>query len=249
VSVITAALFIFFLVTYFSANEALNEGRFSDAKSFFVTIPFAKTLIPDKYAYADVGTHAEKGEVSEAVEAYNQLKQSTVPNPVLDELNKKMYEMGQIAYRHDKFGDAFSTFDALGEYERSLDYLTLIFARNGGVFESNKNSAIDLIGFEDASDIVINNPFTAIEYLTGSWIDETNTYYFVVTKQDDSYWFSYNTPANATGHFYFNEGVFSIGTTEDTASEQFKFIIQNPDKVLVICYADNSEHFLYRQDQ
>ena len=231
-------------VNYFCAVSAMDNQEFTKAKQHFDALFVSDAIFPQKYDYVEAGILMEKGKYMEALSAFNKLDNFPVPSAVITSLKAKIYSAGQAYYKAGSLTDATKAFTAIKDYKRSADYLTLIRCKKNfsSAYEPNRTyymSIVNLLGFEDADEIIMNYESSAIKFLTGKW--EGKVYYFKIDEKEHRS--SYNLPnKDVDGYYSISEGVYSVGSTKF-----FKFSIIDEDTISVYCYKDGSTHTLYRQ--
>lgn len=232
-------------VNYFCAISAMNDQEFITAQQFFDNLFVSEILFPGKYAYVEAGVLMEEGKYVEALKAFRKIDNVPVPVEITDSLKSKIYSAGQTAYRAADMTEAKKNFNAISNYRRSADYLLLISCNSSSFSgwtnaQVNYNTLVKLLGFEDTAKIIINNPSTAILFLTGRW--EGGSYYFEIDDDENNH-STYNLPSKAVDGIYsIRSGIYSIGSTKC-----FKFSIIDEDTISVYCYKDGSTHKLFRQ--
>ncbi len=228
-------------INYFQAISAMNNQEFIKSQRLFDNLVIIKTIFPERYNYVQAGVLMEKGMYLEALKAFKKMDSISVSASLIDFLKSKIYSEGQTAYRAGRLEEAKECFYASGiAYKRGNDYLLLILCK-----ESNFSAVayyselVNMLDFEDVSEIIMKNQSTAIMFLTGRW--ESGYYYFKIEEGKNSS--TYNLPhKNVQGYYHINDGIYSIESTKI-----FKFSIIDEDTISVYCYKDGSTHKLYRQ--
>ena len=240
----------YFGINYFSATNALNNQEFTKAKQSFDNMFVGEQLFADKYAYAEAGVLMEEGNYVKAYNAFKAINGLSVPNNILTDLKSKIYAEGQDAYHTGDTTLAKTNFTTVKDYKRSEDYLVLIECKGRLTYTDKYKKLVKLIGFEDADEIILNNSSFLEQFLMGRWEDgDTYPYYFEMEENNEGgLTASYNLPnKDVEGYFYLNNGIYSIGKTETSASKCFRFTIIDEDTIKVYCYKDGSTEKLYRQ--
>ena len=175
-----------------------------------------------------------------------------------------IYEDGISAYHNNNYGTANRFFEAVPKYKRSQDYIALIAAHNGSYIyiedssdplslallsTHNKNAPqkynnlLKLIGFEDASSIIINNYYGL--YFNGDWKTSDGKYYF--SFDNESFKTRHNLPASiSTGIYSISDCVYTLNDGQ-SESKIFRFEVVDEDTLSIYCFKDGSTHTLYRQ--
>lgn len=226
-------------VNYFCAVSAMNDEEFIKSKQFFDNLFVSETLFPTKYAYAEAGVLMEEGKYVESLNAFKKVDGAPIPTEITDSLKSKIYSAGQSAYKAGKMTEAKKNFNAISGYKRSDDYLLLIKCKNSAPDRVDYLLLVNLLGFENADEVIMTHQSTAIKFLTGRW--EGGTKYFEIEEEDHTS--SYNLPhKNADGYYSISDGIYAVETTK-----YFRFTIINENTISVYCYKDGSTHKLYRQ--
>ena len=239
---------------YFLAVSAMNDKNFIESKLYFDNLFLSETIFPYKYEYVQAGILMEEGKYIEALRAFEEVDGFAVPAGTIDSLKYEIYTAGQTAYRSGEMTEAKENFSAIADYERSEDYLLLINCNGSSYYnitmaEDNFDKLVELIGFENAGEIILKNESTATLFLKGYWEDGDDFHhYFQIYEDDDGMHASYSLPREfAYGYFFISDGVYSVGETESSALKLFKFTIIDEDTILAFCYKDYSMHEMYRQ--
>ena len=242
-------------VNYFCAVSAMNDQKFIESQQYFDNLFVSKTIFSAKYAYVKAGVLMEEGKYIASLNAFSKLDDVPIPVSITDYLKSKIYSAGQAAYQAGNMTEAKRNFNAISSYRRSDDYLILISCSENSNLDSSSSlinyiRLLNLLGFENADEIILKNKSTAELFLNGRWEDgDTNPYYFEMKNESDGGWrCQYNLPhKDAEGYYYISNGIYSVGETELSAAKYFKFSIINRDTISVYCYKDGSTHKLYRQ--
>lgn len=242
--VITSAILLvagYLCFNYFSALSSINSQDYIQAKSYFDNIPGHKKVFPELYRFVTAGVLFEEGNYTEAADALNKSDEIPGPTSIIDSLKTTIYSIAQADYEANELVSAERLFSLLQDYKRSSDYLLLIDCKN----DSHKvrlkyNELVDLLGFEDAGDVIMSERRSAIRFLFGRW--EGHTYYFEL-KNSIGKTSAFNLPTKWLGYngVVINSG-FYVGEVKC-----FKFTPLDENTIAVYCYNDKSTHKLYRQ--
>lgn len=239
---------------YFLAVSAMNDKNFIESKQYFDNLFISETIFPYKYEYVQAGILMEEGKYIEALRAFEKVGGFAVPAGTIESLKSEIYAAGQTAYRSGEMTEAKKNFGAIVDYKRSEDYLLLINCNGNSYYnitkaEDNFDKLVELIGFENAGEIILKNESSATLFLKGYWEDgDAYPHYFQIYEDDDGMHASYSLPREfAYGYFFISEGIYSVGETESSALKLFKFTIIDEDTILAYCYKDHSIHEMYRQ--
>lgn len=237
---------------YFSAVSAMNRQDFTTARGTFSRLLIEETLFPDTIAYVEAGVLMEQGDYLQALQAFTELEDYPVPNSVMTNLEEAIYAEGQKAYQAGEYPAAKPYFEARETYRQSADYLILIDCHESTdptlIADTYYNDLVRLLGFEDASEILIRDDSATERFLTGRW--ESGDIYFELTEEADGFYCGYNLPtSDSEGEYYYiSAGIYySCDETDLHDVAQFLFFILDEDTINVYCYSDGNIYTLYRQ--
>ena len=239
---------------YFKAIDSMNDQEFIASKRYFDNLFVSDRLFKDEYAYVEAGILMEEGKYVEALQAFQELD-IPVPSSITDDLKSKIYEEGQAAYRNGEISQAETCFAVLNGYERSADYLVLISCKvdsfpNGVEIRNHYNALIDLLGFEDANEIMLANEVLSHRFLKGGWVDGPSyDRYFLIMAGVDYETLSNLPHKKGVGYYSLSDGIYYMGETEYTAVKCYRFKIIDKDTLSVYCYEDGSTYTLYRHKE
>lgn len=238
---------------YFCAVSAMNNQKFTQSKWFFDNLFVSETLFPDKYAYAEAGALLEKGKYTEALRAFD--KVAGVPDEIKESLRSEIYTVGQEQYRSGNMSEAEEAFHAVGDYERSRDYLRLIDYHDSNA--SDRQKAIDyyqdffnLMDLEDTAEIILKNDTMFEMFLFGLWEDNSYLpYYFEMKEDSDGYYSRCNLPEPKRGLDYYriSKGIYYIEDDGTTSEKCYEFSIIDKDTIQIYCFANKTSHIMHRQ--
>jgi len=173
-------------------------------------------------------------------------------NEFLAVLTDVIYCEGQELYHEGQYTQAKSYFECIDPYLDSDSYLTLIEAHQPDIrlfllhssITEFVNKLIDLINFEDASQLLLSEDY-ADHYLRGTW--KGDGYYF--TMKADGH-ISYNLPRIEFGDYYrIEDGVilhYPEGKRDQTRAS-FSLSAISRDCIVVYCHKNGQSYTLYRQ--
>lgn len=257
VSVVSVSLYG--AINYSNAVNAKNNQHFIEARKYYDNLLIADKLFPDDYAYVTAGTLMERNAHILALNAFEELEDYDIPASIIKALKETIYMTGQNFYRQQNYSSAARYFEAINGYRRSADYEFLLMCHIEGtedLTDSELKNLSLLIGFEDASDIILAEESTAVSFLEGNW--ESGDIYFRIRAQTDGSINSYyNLPiADPKDHFSIQDGNF-LTFPDDNISYQtyldcknnphFRFGIIDRNTIFVHCFKDGSAYVLYRQ--
>lgn len=234
---------------YIEAGVLMEEGKYIESLKAFDNLKGIP--VPSSIPETLIDKIICEGEYLSLLGIIDELQNIPIPSTTLETITAKIYSAGKAAYKNDDFPVAKDNFTSIRGYKQSEDYLLLIGCKYGNLAEYTVNGHYDdlvkLIGFEDADRIIIENKFTAIRFLKGTWEDgqKYNPFYFKIDAQNHAW---NNLPHNdSDGYYYLSGGIYSVGETESKAIKCFRFSIIDEDTISVYCYKDGSTHKLYRQ--
>jgi len=252
---LVAVLAAYVCVNYFLAVSAMNDRNFVKAQRLFDNLLISEVLFADQYNYVKVGTSLENKKYADALVAAEKLDSDLASESFMEELREKVYEEGQNAYQKGNTALAKERFTLLKEYRRSKDYLFLMSWKEYGYAASlnrqeNYEKLVSLIGFEDAHEAILSNDFSFRAFMLGKWsAGSASPYHFTLKgNADGAVSATYTLPAYTVyGNLYMSEGIVSVGESESSAKELFRFSIIGRNQVSVYCFLDGNTCFLYRQ--
>lgn len=185
---------------------------------------------------------------SEFVEAYWKLRLAGDyhdSEQLLAQVKDRIYKDAIYDYRSGWFSKAKIGFQAIGNYLRSQDYLLLIGRHD---FSNHVDSfrLWSLIGFEDASYLIMSYHASAIEFLKGSWKGGSK---YLKIKGSSNYLY-YNIPGSNYGNYYRIENgevLLFKKKTPNTTKTLFYIRIINFNCIEVISFKNFKTYTLYRQ--
>lgn len=182
-------------------------------------------------------------------------------NEALYALTEVMYYKGVELYRQGEYEEARKYFSYTTSFQDTSSYQALIEVHlNTAIYwyeefdlmgfstssdETLCQSLIPLIGFEDASEMLMRYHGIAEVFLRGTWSGEG--YYF--TMEEDGH-VSYNLPSIRYGDYYcINNGEYLLYPEDDkdNTKPQFSITVVSSNCIEVYCYQDHSTHVLYKQ--
>lgn len=103
-----------------------------------------------------------------------------------------------------------------------------------------------LIGFEDADEIILKYRTYFEKFLVGTWRTSNKSHYFKM-EEDGQTW--YNLPVSGYGYSYYNlnSGVYRLYKDDSGYTDCFKFTIDDENTMRVFCYQNNETYTLYRE--
>lgn len=229
------------LINYSHGITAMDSQNFIAAQRYFDKIPFADFLFPNECAFIQAGSLMDQGNYLDALTAFQSLD-TAVPVSLMDELFEKIYQQAQRDYRNANYTVAKTAFKAIKEYKRSEDYLLLIKSQRTP-HQGDYEKLLSILSFEDTKEIILDSHNLLALFLKGTW-EGKNGYYFKLTSNQTTY----NLPHDyATGYYYLNNGIYSVGETSTEAIDYFKFALIDKDTISVYCYKNKASYELYRQ--
>lgn len=158
---------------YTLASNAFDAGDYAGAYDLFYSI----TVYSDAADKATLSLYKlgckqfTDGERDSAIDSlFRSISTGFTPDDGFIEANAdEMYTLCQIYYSAGNYTLAQEGFIILGTYERSADYYTLCTVHIAGVSTYSLSELKPLIGFEDASSLILSDFDVAFAFLTGKW--------------------------------------------------------------------------------
>lgn len=246
VALLVVGVMIYAGVNYSNAVRAIDNEEFISARRYLDNLIVAESLLPQQCEYVNAGVLMEKGKYIESLRAFKLIRtKNTTPVPasIINQLIAQVYLDGIDAYRTGNRSSARECFIAVDRYQNSSSYLFLLDIKDDLYIDSfDAQRLISLIGFADAEEIIMSKQDAAIEFLKGTWSDNSSGYYFSISSGSDNT-SNYNLPStNPRGYYTISNGIYSVGSTK-----LFKFTILNRDAVSVLCYYNMRTYNLYRR--
>lgn len=167
-----------------------------------------------------------------------------------EEYKAEIYAAAQYDYEHARYDQANDMLIIIpSDYERCADYRLLIRAHEWGP-AAHYDEIVELIGFEDAGELLLMYDKTAFLFLAGEWKDDNGA--VCLRGTDKNIAFS-NLPTNAAGYQYLTveEGtVYGYSRGADgritDAVKDMRITIVDYDTINVHCYKDAGDYILHR---
>ena len=175
---------------------------------------------------------------------------------VISSLKDTLYKSAQNMYRKGEYSQAQAIFTELSDYLRSKDYILLCTVHSYSfISERNENNLRKLIGFEDASELIVSSNDCAIAFLQGEWKSKTSNHYF---KIDEEYVCWTNLPKVEYGerYYYIRDGKYYLFKKDASGNNStgyegeracYTFTVLTEDSIKIYCHQDGSTYTLYRQ--
>lgn len=241
--VAASAFSAFFITNYHDAVTAMDHQEFISAKWHLNKIPLSEKLFSQESEYINAGILMEKGRYAEALKAFKKLS-FPVPASAMETVTEKIYQQAIRDYHNANFDEAQAGFRLIVDYERCEDYLTLI--RNRTPYYGNCDELIDLLDFEDAKSILLENEICFEQFISGDWKTQNGSNYFKIHSNGNC---TYNLPAfSVSGSFCtIKNGIYYEGKQGSEDRMQFKFSIVDKNTISVHCYKNSKTYTLIRQ--
>ena len=163
---------------------------------------------------------------------------------ILNDLQEIIYYIAIDDYHMGKYNSAHKAFSKIGSYRDTSAYVILCEAHLYGSYHVYKDLK-SLVGFEDASELIMVNYFTAKEFLLGFWKGDGR--YFRM-KEDGR--ISYDIPWINYGDYYrIEDGLFLLykEKTPNITKKLFAVNIISKDCITIFAYKNGRTYLLYRQ--
>jgi len=144
--IVGAVLIIALLATLLSGNDFETSKKYQQALDFEATGSYeeALALFLELDGYRNSKTH-------------------------LASIKFEIYNEAQEAYDSGDYSSAKDGFSQLSDYQRSRDYYALCEIHLNGVDVTDRHTLVALIGFEDASALLLSDIDIALDFLIGTW--------------------------------------------------------------------------------
>jgi hypothetical protein len=204
---------------------------------------------------------ADEEDYMGAYEKFSEIPDYEDTNEILDTLTDLIYITAQNDYHAGNLIEAWNGFLLISPYQRSEDYLTLIYCQSLGQsigsrilrmgisdsgyklsFNSEVEALTDLFYFEDAAELLLANDDRACEFLLGTW--RGSGYYFTMNEDNR---ITYNLPWINYGNFYIIEDGTCKFYSDSNYENIWRFTLLTPDSMDVYCYSNGYTYTLYRQ--
>lgn len=195
-----------FSANYYLAVSSMGNSEFISAQQYFDNLFIGEEIFPEKSKYIKAGVLMEKGEYVESLKLFESIDDIPVPVSIFDSLKSEIYSKGRLDYRNGYVAEAVRCFTALDGYERSEDYLLLLDCRNSSLTATrNYNKLVQLIGFEDASELILKFEPTAELFLEGYWTEGIGkeNYFEMYKNSDGRLSCRYSLPCKSLSGTYF----------------------------------------------
>lgn len=248
VIVIVSSFAGYSIVNYKNGTKAIDNQQFFSAQMYFERIPFYEKLFPRESEYIkagiEVGNLIERGKYIDALAVFENTNYP-VPASVTENLKDTIYQVAKKYYNSESYLQARAIFEALGNYERSEDYAILARCQ-GGAYAHLYDEIYELIGFEDAGEIIIKHPAFGKCFLEGRWETEDGSYYF---NMDEQYSTSYNLPHKyiSDNTYILSNGLFVEYDNHLNLVDQFRIKVIDQNTITVYCFKNNKTYKMYRQ--
>lgn len=249
---------------YAEAGILAENGKYLDALIAFdslhdISIP--DSMIDD--LAKKIIDNGQSFELLQTVSDFNHISLSAVRTHFIKE---DVYQKGQQFYRQGNLHKAKLHFNLLGSYLRSDDYQLLIDLKYENratplpiYAHSSVTRLIQIAGFEDSVDLILQSPLCMYSFLCGRWESELeaddilqlfqnpqyksskDTRYF---EMDRNHSVSHNLPCTWTSGKSYS---IANGIYYNDTIEQFRITIHDTNNITIYCYKDSSSHKLDRK--
>ena len=191
---------------------------------------------------------------SNAVTGLTALKEK---NPIQEETllsgyRERLYNYGVECYRSMEFSIAEDTFDLLGVYKQSGDYLFLSGltpSRNSGslsvdLSESDFQRLKQLAGFEDAGDYLVQDNAIACRFLEGYW--SGGAAYIRLYTQASTWWAVWELTGIPSSSWWFDKGEFYISDSNGDEIKAAKITVTGANSITLYVYSTGKTYDLVR---
>ena len=232
---------------YLNASELSEAGQFDESLRLLFDLVHedyepAKQLIVD-VSLLKAQKLASQESFGVAYETLEKVKDFGDVNAQLIYYRDEAYRKGVSLYHKKSFRDAKSQFKPIGNYQDSEDYLKLINIHLDSTSYFNIDPIVELIGFEDASELLMRDTAVAWEYLLGMW--RGDGCYLKIEKRSADY---------SLPHFYYGDyirienGMFLLYPAKKPSSTKklFQISVLSKDCIQVFAYQNSRYYILFR---
>jgi len=158
------------------------------------------------------------------------------------------YQHGVALYHQGKYVRARREFNYLEDYLETQEYIYLCSMHLGSGYtytETDVDTLLEMQGFEDSAEILLENTEIAKLFLLGTW--NGDGYYFTMNSSGH---IQYNLPYISYGDYYrIEDGVFLIYPENNYANTRklFTMTVVSRDCILVYAHKSNRTYMLYRK--
>jgi hypothetical protein len=119
--------------------------------------------------YRKALAYENTGSYSEALTLFSEIGDYRDSEEHIVAIKLDIYTESQRAYTSGDYSSAMYGFSQLSGYEHSSDYYALCEIHLYGVDTTDKHTLVALIGFEDASALLLSDINIALDFLMGTW--------------------------------------------------------------------------------
>ncbi len=253
-------------ITYQTIKDALSQGDYGRAETLVQDIqnPSAYDLnsVKTEIATQRIEELFSNKKYFEAVLELQKLESSDkmIMQILIEEHVSELYEYGIELYHARNTTIVKTLFSMLGLYRRSSDYLLLIDTKEkaqadqlswnlGNGKEDSKikeqlEDLIDILDFEDASDILMYNSDTAFLFLLGEWRGGPS--YIKFYTDAGSWWAQWEVTGIPHGHWNFKKRDLYITDSKDVEKKIARFTIVDKDSIEIFVYSSERTYSLKR---
>lgn len=235
--------------SYQEATDLLSMYYYQDAKSIYESLGEYKdssdmVLECDYQRAVDLW---EDGNLDNAESIFRSLGYYKDSYQMVESIvDAKQYEQAVDHYRSGEYAAARNIFNTLSDYEDTEKYLRLINAHTS--YLSNASSIYDLVGFEDADDIILEDDDFLQAFLMGNWKNYSGNYMNFTKKSDGSTNCNYNISAANGAYFKIENGCYYVRSEYSYDWRiQWRFTLKDEDTIDVYSYNNSTTYTLYRQ--
>jgi hypothetical protein len=166
-------------------------------------------------------------------------------NALLDQIKISLYNDAIEKYHNEDYNRALSEFSLIEDFEYSKEYMVLARANSLGDMYPAEEILTDLaplIGFEDASDIIVNDFYFASTYLEGVW-SGSDHYFAMMTDVTYS-----DLPITSGDRLGIEDGTMYTFNHDTPNTKEPAYDIEpvSKDLILLYCYQNSQTYSLVR---
>lgn len=232
------------------ASYLISIGDFESAKDILIELSDNKYIDADsklKELYYTWGCYLldDEQKILQAYDKFNLAGDYEDAEQIIPELKDYIYYSAIDDYHSDSYFLAKKKFEKIEYYLDSNMYLILIQAHQTSVYDFDASALWPMIGFEDASELIMSNDYFAQSFLLGRWKGDSR--YFIM-KEDGH--ISYDIPWFNYGDYYTIEDGKILKYKEETpeiTKTLFEIIIIDQNCIQITSYENYETYILYRQ--
>lgn len=233
--------------TYQKAAQLLFDGNEEEAMSVFESIADYKNSMEfiQECKYSVAVKKRDSGDFMGAYEDFAALDGYKDSAKQINLTKDKIYNAGIKEYANKNFTQAKYYFEISENRGNEEKYLRLINVHTQN--PDDVSGIYDLIGFEDAEDIVKKDAHL-LDFLMGRWENGSGDYiYYYKNAGDTTTWCHWMIPSYGGDHWELTNGISYQIQSNGSRVKDWSFDILDRNTIKVYCYKSGSYYTLYRR--